>query len=418
MPDRTGIKKASIVSIGNELMNGRTVDTNAAYMARRLTAVGVPVVGTYAVRDEIGAIRRALKLAAGEAEFVLISGGLGPTDDDLTRQALAEFLGVELVLHDDLLAKLRQFFDRRGVAMTQNNAIQAQAPAGARAIDNEVGTAPGIEAEKNGALLFAMPGVPNEMEHMMETSVLPRVRAMAGAQAVVARRLKCFGAGESTIAAMIGDAMRRGRDPLVNCTVSAGVITLEIVATSTDPRQAQERVAREEASLRATLGRLVYGVEDQSLADVVGDRLVLQGATLAVAESCTGGLLAKLITDIPGSSQYFLCGWVTYSNEAKSRDLGVPSHLIETHGAVSEPVAAAMAEGARRTANADFALAVTGIAGPDGGTELKPVGLVYMAVGSRSGTDVSRHVFSHDRGLIRLRAAQTALNLLRLRLEI
>jgi nicotinamide-nucleotide amidase len=217
---------------------------------------------------------------------------------------------------------------------------------------------------------------------------------------------------------MIGDAMQRGRNPLVNCTVSSGVITLEIVATSSDRREAQEMVAREEASLRRAVGKLVYGVEDQNLAEVVGEKLAQAGKTVAVAESCTGGLLAKLITDVPGSSRYFLCGWVTYSNESKSRELGVLPVLIETHGAVSEQVAVAMAQGARYKAGADFAVGITGIAGPEGGTEHKPVGLAYIAVSSRDGTDISRYVFPHDRSSVRLRAAQTALNLLRLKLGI
>ncbi len=196
------------------------------------------------------------------------------------------------------------------------------------------------------------------------------------------------------------------------------MITLEVVATSLDRSKAEEMAAEEEASLRRVLGKLAYGAEDQTLAEVVGRKLVQAGKTLAVAESCTGGLLAKLITDVPGSSRYFLCGWVTYSNESKSRQLGVLPALIETHGAVSEQVAVAMAQGARYNAGADFAVGITGIAGPEGGTEHKPVGLVYIAVSSRDSTDISRYVFPHDRSSVRLRAAQTALNLLRLKLEI
>jgi nicotinamide-nucleotide amidase len=418
MSDQAQIKKASIISIGNEVLSGHTVDTNAAHIARRLRAVSVPVVSIHVASDEIGTIKRVLNLAAGEADVVVITGGLGPTDDDLTRQAMAAFLGVELVLHGDQLARIRQFFDRRGVAMPARNAIQAHIPAGARVIENEVGTAPGVEAEKGDVVLFALPGVPWEMEQMLEAHVLPRVREIAKSQAIVTRRLKCFGAGESTIAEMIGDAMQRGRNPLVNCTVHAGVIALEVVATSSDPSQAEDMAAREEASLRQALGKLVYGVDDQTLAEVVGEKLAQGGKTLAVAESCTGGLLAKLITDVPGSSRYFVCGWVTYSNESKSRQLGVLPALIETHGAVSEQVAVAMAQGARYNAGADFAVGITGIAGPEGGTEHKPVGLVYIAVSSRDSTDISRYVFPHDRSAIRLRAAQTALNLLRLTLEV
>ncbi len=418
MSDQAQVKKAGIVSIGNEVLSGRTVDTNAAYIAQKLRANSVPVVSIHVAPDELDAIRRVLDLAAAEADMVVISGGLGPTDDDLTRQAMAAFLGVELELHEDLLAAIRRFFEHRGVVMPARNAIQAHIPAGAKAIENETGTAPGIEAQRGEVVLFALPGVPSEMERMLEVAVLPRVREIAKSQALAAKRLKCFGAGESTIADMIGDAMGRGRNPLVNCTVHAGVITLEIVATSSDRDLAEEMGAREEVSLRRVLGRLVYGVGDQTLAEVVGQRLAQTGRTMAVAESCTGGLLAELTTDVPGSSRYFLCGWVTYSNESKSRELGVLPALIETHGAVSEQVAVAMAQGARHKAGADFAIGITGIAGPGGGSEHKPVGLVYIAVSSRDGTDISRYVFPHDRSSVRLRAAQTALNLLRLKLEV
>jgi nicotinamide-nucleotide amidase len=217
---------------------------------------------------------------------------------------------------------------------------------------------------------------------------------------------------------MIGDAMRRGRNPLVNCTVHTGIISLEVVATAADRTEAGTMAEREECSLRAALGKLVYGTDDQTLAEVVGEGLARTGQTLAVAESCTGGLLAKLITDIPGSSRYFTYGWVTYSNEAKCRELEVPQEMIEAYGAVSEQVAQAMAQGARRRAGTDYAIAITGIAGPGGGSEQKPVGLVYIAVDNRDGADTSRYIFSFDRSSVRLRAAQTALNILRLKLDL
>jgi nicotinamide-nucleotide amidase len=302
--------------------------------------------------------------------------------------------------------------------MPGRNAIQAQVPRGAAAIENPVGTAPGIRAEKDGKLLFALPGVPSEMKHMLEASVLPELRHVAVGQAVAVRRLRCFGAGESKIAELIGDAMRRGRNPLVNCTVHAGVITLEVVAIAPDSESAEQMAAREEQDLRAALGTLVYGTADQTLAEVVGERLARTGKTLAVAESCTGGLVGALITEVPGSSRYFTYGWVTYSNQAKVRELEVPPEMIDTYGAVSEPVVRAMAQGARRRADADYAISVTGIAGPGGGSEQKPVGLVYIAVDGGESVNISHFVFSSDRSSVRLRAAQTALNLLRLELGI
>jgi len=414
----THIKTASIVSIGNELLSGRTVDTNAAHAARQLRTVGVPVVSIYSVADEEPAIRRTLGLATAEADVVVTTGGLGPTDDDLTRQAIAGYLGVELVCREDLLGQLREFFANRGVDMPERNAIQACVPQGACAIKNPKGTAPGIRAEKDGKLLFALPGVPSEMRHMLENAVLPALRPMASGQTVVVRRLRCYGAGESTIAEMVGDAMRRGQNPLVNCTVHAGVITLEIVATADRNEEAEKMAAQQEQHLRASLGRLVYGTGDQTLAEIVGERLAREGKSVAVAESCTGGLLAKLITDIPGSSRYFACGWVTYSNDAKKRELEVPAEMIDEYGAVSEPVARAMAQGARRRAGTDYAISITGIAGPGGGNEQKPVGLAYIAVAGGESVNTSRFVFSSDRSSVRSRAAQMALNLLRLELGI
>ena len=212
--------------------------------------------------------------------------------------------------------------------------------------------------------------------------------------------------------------MQRGRNPLINCTVEYGVVTLHIIATAKDKNKARQMAENDEKSLRNTLGNLVYGTGEQTLAEVVGEKLARNKKTLAVAESCTGGTLAKLLTDIPGASRYFTYGWVTYSNRAKISELGVPADLIDKYGAVSEQVAQAMAQGARRKAGTDFAIAITGIAGPAGGSEQKPVGLVYVSVDSDSGCETERYIFSHDRDFIRLRAAQTALNMLRLQLDI
>ncbi len=411
------VKQASIISIGNEVLSGHTIDTNAAYIARQLRLIGIPTISSYTVADLRPAIVRSLRLATEEADIVIVTGGLGPTDDDLTREAFGDFLGVELELRDDLLVRISERFQRRGVPMVRKNESQARMPKGAAAIPNEWGTAPGIAAEKDGRALFALPGVPREMERMLGASVLPRLEALAGSQVVRVKRLKCFGAGESTIAEMIGDAMLRDRNPLVNCTAHMGVITLEIVATSQDAAKAEALVEGQEVALRASLGPLVYGVGEQTLAEVVGLQLAQQSKTLAVAESCTGGLLAKLITDIPGSSRYFMRGWVTYSNDAKTDELGVPKELIDEHGAVSQQVAEAMAQGARSRAGTDYAIGITGIAGPGGGTDEKPVGLVYVSVDFGDQVYTVREVLPWERGFVRLWAAQTALDILRRRLD-
>jgi len=417
------MRKASIVTIGNELLSGQTVNTNAAYLSRELLSIGIPTVSSYTVGDDIGSIVRALKLASSDADVVLTTGGLGPTDDDLTRQAFSKLLGVELQLKDELLQKIQDFFasrnlsdDSQDLQMPAKNKIQAYIPAGAKALANNLGTAPGIMAKVKGKLLIAMPGVPSEMKQMFEESVFAELKTFAPEQTVVVRKLKCFGAGESDIAELLGNLCQRGRNPLINCTVHYGVITLHIIATAKDKTCAQQMAEEDEKLLRNTLGELVYGTGEQTLAEVVGQKLAQQKKTIAVAESCTGGTLAKLLTDIPGASRYFTHGWITYSNSAKTSELGVPSDLIEKHGAVSEQAAQAMAQGARKRAGTDFAVGITGIAGPTGGTEQKPVGLVYISVDSDNRCETKRFIISGDRDFIRLRAAQTALNMLRLKL--
>ncbi len=408
--------KASIVSVGDELVNGQTIDTNAAYLGNELLSIGIPVVTSYTVGDNIDLIVRSLNLAGGDADVVLVTGGLGPTEDDLTRQGFAKFLGTELQLHEELLKKIEDFFARRNLQMPQRNKIQAYIPDGAKALSNNLGTAPGIMAEAKGKLLIAMPGVPSEMKQMFEESVLPELKRFAGRQAVVVKKVKCFGTGESNIAELVGSFCQRDRNPLISSTVRYGVITLQIVATAEDKTRAQQMADKDEQMLRSKLGQLVYGTGEQTLAEVVGEKLAQQNKTVAVAESCTGGTLAKLLTDIPGASRYFKQGWVTYSNSAKTEQLGVLPGLIEKYGAVSEQVACAMAEGARKKAVADLAIGITGIAGPTGGSEQKPVGLVYIGVDSGNLCEAKRFIFSHNRQSIRLLAAQTALNMLRLRL--
>jgi nicotinamide-nucleotide amidase len=412
------MKKASIVAIGNEVLSGRVVDTNAATLGRELLSIGIPVVSCYTIGDDIDAIVRSLNLACSDADIVLATGGLGPTDDDVTREAFAKFLGVELQLQDELLRTIEEFFAHRERQMPVRNERQAYIPVGAKALLNKIGTAPGIMATADNKLLVALPGVPREMELMFTESVLPELQQFASGQAIISKRLRCFGAGESAIAEMLGPIMQRGRNPLVNCTAKCGIITLEIVATAASENEAQALIEKEENLMRTKLGKLVYGAGDQSLAEVVGGQLARQGKTLAVAESCTGGILAKLLTDIPGASRYFTCGWFTYSNDAKINELGVEPALIDEYGAVSSEVASAMAEGARSRAGTDFAIAITGIAGPTGATEQKPVGLVYISVSSKGGLQTKRYVVSGDRDLVRFRAALTALDVLRLELQV
>jgi nicotinamide-nucleotide amidase len=403
------MKQASLITIGNELLSGQTVNTNAAYLGRQLLSLDIPVVRQHSVPDELDAIKQALSLASEEADIVLVTGGLGPTDDDLARQGLANFLGVDLKVCDDLLDDIKAMFAVRNKPMPGINRVQAALPEGTAAIANAYGTAPGIEARFKGTAYFCMPGVPTEMRHMFTDSVVPVLKRMTGKQAIEVRKLKCVGIGESTLAEKLGDAMQRDRNPLINCTVDCGIITLHIIGKSATRDQAAQLVADEAVRLREILGPWVFGTGDQTLVAVIGKRLCEQGKTLSLAESCTGGLIAKYITDCPGASRFFTFGWVTYSNEAKTSQLKVPKEIIEQYGAVSKQVAEAMAIGARRQSNTHYSIAVTGVAGPEGGTKDKPVGLVFIGIDSDMGCTVERFLFSHDREFVRQRTVQAAL---------
>jgi nicotinamide-nucleotide amidase len=407
--------KAAIISIGNELLSGLTVDTNAAFLSERLMSVGVPTVCGYTVGDDVGMIVESIGNAANHADVVLITGGLGPTDDDLTRMALADFLGVELVLDDHLLREMAKFFKSRNYHMAEKNRVQAYLPKGASPLTNKFGTAPGIIAKYQGKTIVCMPGVPYEMKKMFDDSVID---IFDGAESVVvSKKLRCFGAGESTLAQTLGDLMDRGRNPLINCTVDDSVLTLHIVATAANRSDAKSMIADTETHLRSILGPIIFGVDNQTLSIAVGNLLAETGKTIPLAESCTGGLVAKMLTDTSGCSEYFTYGWVTYSNDAKTSQLGVDKNLIIQHGAVSEPVAAAMAAGARKRAQTNVGVAITGIAGPTGASEHKPLGLVYIAVDIDGDTEVKKYVFPHSREKVRLRAALTALDMLRHRLR-
>jgi nicotinamide-nucleotide amidase len=413
------MKKACIVSIGNELLNGQTADTNANWLQRELLALGVPTEGVWDVGDDISRIVLALKQASEVGNIIFITGGLGPTDDDITRQGLADFLGVPLEFHQELLDKIEMFFKARKFPMPQINRVQAYIPKGASVIDNPVGTAPGIHAISGSNDYFSLPGVPVEMKRLFADYIQPRLKNQHAGPIVLTGRIFCYGTGESTIAQMLGDRMKRGRNPLLNCTVTGGDITLHIVAQADNFQQAQQMIDEQKRQLVEILGSFVYSTQDKSLAEVVGQLLRQRKMTLTTAESCTGGLVGKLMTDVPGSSEYYQGGWVTYSNAMKIRDLGVPRELVEQYGAVSEPVARAMVQGAIQKSGADAAIAITGIAGPDGGTDQKPVGLVYIAVQINKNIEVKEFRFApFSREMIRQRAALSALNLLRLQLGV
>jgi len=348
---------------------------------------------------------------------LILCGGLGPTDDDLTREGIAEATGRRLVTFPEAEEELRKFFAARGREITPNNLRQAQAPEGAKLLPNPVGTAPGILLEHSGKLIFALPGPPSELQPMWLNEVEPRLRARAlqagGGTAIFTRTLRVADLGESQVAHDLRDLVEGQTDPTLAFYASPGEVKIRLATRAKSQEEAAARFAPLEAEIRRRLGTYVYGVDDESMEIVVGKLLAERGATLAVAESCTGGLLGHRITNVPGASRYLLADFVTYSNKAKQDILGVPEEVLCEHGAVSEECVRAMAEGARRLVNATYAVATTGIAGPTGGTPSKPVGTVYMAVTNGVNTKVQGFVWATSREVFKERVAQMALNMLR-----
>ncbi|HEX5242412.1 MAG TPA: competence/damage-inducible protein A [Tepidisphaeraceae bacterium] len=383
-----------ILSIGDELVLGQTIDTNSAWLSQQLAAIGCIILRHLTIGDDQLQIESAIRESAQLSDIVLISGGIGPTEDDLTRQALASVMNEPLEPNAVWLTELEKFFAQRGRPMPPINRIQAMIPRGAAMIFNHAGTAAGMNAtlkRSDGKLcdVYVMPGVPKEMKKMFQMSVRPELQARSGGAVILSRTLHTFGLGESAIAERLGPLMHRDRNPSVGTTVAAGVVSLRINARFDSMQRASDELARIENECRSALGDLIYGQDEQTLQDVVATRLFEINAklpagtdpyTVTTAESCTGGLLAKMLTDLSGSSAYFHRGFVTYSNEAKAALLGVDSQLIGHHGAVSEEVAKAMALGALSRAQAKAALAISGIAGPTGGTPTKPVGTVCIAI--------------------------------------
>ena len=410
-------RNVEIVSIGEELLLGEIADTNAAWIARELAKVGAEVKRVTVCGDTQSTIAECVAAAARRADLVICTGGLGPTEDDRTRFALAELAGVELLLNGAVLEHIREIFRQFGRPMPETNAVQAMFPEDAVVITNPRGTAAGMLMRVGEALVAAFPGVPHEMKAMIEDDLIPIVAAQIKDPHVRrSRRLHVFGIGESTVNERIRDLMEMGPNPVVGLAVSSGVITVRVTAWGKAP-WVEGTLERMETQLAGRLGDVVFGCEGETLQNVVARSAVELGKTLALAESCTAGLIASRLGEIPGVSAALLEGIVAYSNDAKVRRLGVPAELIAEHGAVSAEVAASMAEGVRRTSGADLALSVTGIAGPEGGSEEKPVGLVYFGLADAEGTRVGRQTLRGDRNQIRDRAAKWGLNLLRMALD-
>jgi nicotinamide-nucleotide amidase len=409
--------KAEILSIGSELTSGQNLDTNSQWLSRRLAEVGIPVGFHTTVADDFADNLAAFETASRRAGLVLVTGGLGPTQDDLTREVLAKAAGVELVFHEESFEQIRQMFAKRGRTMAERNRVQALFPAGAEVLPNDRGTAPGIWMRLGNAWVAAMPGVPSEMYAMFERQVRPRLAALGlGGGVLVQRKVNCFGAGESAVEERLLDLTRRGHVPEVGITVGDATISLRILARAATAAEAEAQIAPVEQTIRERLGDLVFGVEAEELQDAVLRLLAERRRTLATAESVTAGLVAHRLATVPGASHWFRGGVVAYDARLKTDLLGVPSSLIAEHGVVSAAVAEAMAVGCRTRLASDLAVSTVGLAGPEGDGSGKPVGLVYVGLAWAGGVRSESFSWVGSRTEVQSRCAKMALNAVRLRL--
>jgi nicotinamide-nucleotide amidase len=407
--------KAEILTIGDELLRGEIVDTNKSFLSERLLRFDVETRFHTSVCDDPDDMADAFRRAAGRADVVLVSGGLGPTRDDITLEVLARTFGRGLFRDEPSLAAIRAFFARLGREMSPSNEKQALLPEGAEVLPNPVGTAPGCMLEAGGAAFFCLPGVPRELVRMMDEEVVPRLaaRILPAARGVMrAALLRTFGMGESTLEDELKDLAHEEGVSLGFRTAFPDNYLRPVVRAATEA-EAKAKLVRVCEAIEQRLGPLIYGRDDETMEQVLGGLLVARGLSLAVAESCSGGLLAERISAVPGASRYFRGGVVAYANAAKRELLGVPDALLASHGAVSAPVACAMAEGARARLGADLAVSTTGISGPDGGTAEKPVGLVFVGFADARGSEAYEFLFPFDRTRHRLVTSQVALDWVR-----
>jgi nicotinamide-nucleotide amidase len=407
--------KVEIISIGSELTSGQSLDTNSQWLSRRLAEIGIPVGWHTTIADDLEDNIHAFRVAAQRARLVLATGGLGPTQDDLTRDVLAACAGVELVFHQESLDRIEKMFARYGRTMPERNRVQAMFPAGAEVIVNDRGTAPGIWMRIGECWVGAMPGVPSEMHAMYEEQIRLRLSQLGLAHGVlVERKLNCFGAGESAVEQKLLDLTRRGHVPEVGITVGDATISLRILARAPSVTEAEAQIAPVERTIRDRLGDLIFGSGDEELQDVVVRLLTEKRKTVSTAEGVTAGLVAERLGRVPGASACLRGGVVAYDNRLKTEFLAVSQQLVDEAGAVSPQVAEAMATACRTRFRTDYAVSTVGIAGPAGATSDKPVGLVYVGLACEGGAS-SRTISWHgSRTEIQSRTAKLALNFLRL----
>lgn len=371
--------KAAILSVGTELLFGQITNTNTVYLSRQLNMLGYDVMYHYTVGDNPKRMAEMIRLAFSDCDLVLTTGGLGPTQDDLTKEIACQVMDDELVLMDDVLAGLLQYFDNLGEAMTENNKKQVVMPSRAEVFDNETGSAPGFALEKDGKFIVCMPGPPGEMKPMFQNHVKPFLQKMSE-EVIYYRMVRAFGIGESRLETELLELIDGQSDPTLATYAKEGECALRIASKRRTLPEAQKAVDDMLEKVKALVGEYIYSCDDEELVQVVARKLMEKDLTISCAESCTGGKFAAVLTDIPGISKCFQRGFVTYSNEAKVEQLGVSPVTLERFGAVSEEIAREMAEGLARVSGSDICVSVTGIAGPGGATETKPVGLIYVGL--------------------------------------
>ena len=409
--------KAEIISIGDELLIGQVINTNASWMATELTLIGVDVVHIVAISDKRDAIHDALDQASQRADIILMTGGLGPTKDDITKKVLAEYFDSKMIFHEPTFEQVKTIFKARHFEVTDVNRQQALIPEKCTPLFNRNGTAPGMWFEQNNKVYVSMPGVPFETKVLMKEQVIPKLKDHFKLGAIVYKTVMTTGLGESFLAEKIKDWENSlpGHIKLAYLP-QPGIVRLRLTSKGDDEARLRREIDELIEKLHSFIGKRIFGYDDITMEEVIGNLLKQKGKTLSTAESCTGGYIAHMITSIAGSSQYFMGSVVSYSNNAKMNLLGVPEESIETHGAVSKEVVEAMATGAQQKFNTDFAVATSGIAGPDGGTDEKPVGTTWIALATRSGVKAKLFHFGEHRGRNIRRAALAALDLLRMEL--
>ena len=369
--------KTAILSVGTEILFGQIVNTNTVYLSQQMNMLGFDVMYHYTVGDNPKRVEEMIDLAFQDCDLILTTGGLGPTQDDLTKEVACKALDDTLVMMDDVLEEITKYFKTLGREMTENNKKQAIMPSRATVFHNDAGTAPGFALEKDGKYIICMPGPPREMKRMFQKSVVPFLQSMIDG-ALYYRQIRFFGIGESMLETQLLDLIDNQTDPTLATYAKEGECSLRIASKRATEEEAEHAVDEMLEKVKERVGHYIYSCDDEELAQVVADRLMAQGLTLSSAESCTGGMFASTMTDIPGISQCFDRGLVTYSNQAKMEELGVSAGTLEKFGAVSEETALEMVEGLKRVSGSDVCISVTGIAGPGGGSEEKPVGLVYI----------------------------------------